>query len=74
MIFSVLGYVKTSNWEGLLIQNSKGFKFYTNGIYIWELTDKRQKRVSEINTIDNLNELLARFKKYFPYTKLIFCN
>jgi hypothetical protein len=65
MIFGVLGYVKTNNCEGLLIQNSKGFKFYTNGVYIWELIDKRQKGVSEIKAINNLNELLARFKKYF---------
>ena len=52
---------KTAHWEGILYRASNGKEYVTNGVYEWELNEKRRASLEVVPSI-NLQKLFSRLQ------------
>lgn len=52
---------KTAHWEGILYRTSNGKEYVTNGVYEWELNEKRRASLEAVPSI-NLQKLFSRLQ------------
>lgn len=64
-MYKAISFVKSNkrSFEGIILE-CKDKKFVTNGVYIWELTDKRKNELYEVKKEDiDLSGIIGRLNK-----------
>lgn len=47
-MYKVVEYVRRLNWEGAIIEDQKGSRYITNGVYKWEARPERIKKCGKV--------------------------
>lgn len=69
MKYRFIHWIRTPNWEGAMIENPDGKRYYTSGICKWPVTPERQRKVVIVPEIDT-DAFMRRWREYRPYDTL----